>query len=292
MGDLDDMALFAAVVRAGSFTAAASELGITKQAVSRRVAGLEASLGVSLLARSSRSMKLTEAGAQLLPACEEIVARASEARAAVHRSQHDLGGWLRVTAPEVLGHELLMPVVAELARSHPALRFELLMTNRVVDLIEEGFDVALRLGEPAKGAGARLLGRARGLYLASPRYVEARGEPRSLRDLGRHACIVSTAGERWSLGGRSVAVEPALVVNTHEAVHRAVLAGLGIARLPEALASADLEAGRLRALFGGRPAIAGPVHAVWRTEPYVPRRVAALVRLLVEHAEAWPPLSR
>jgi len=86
-------------------------------------------------------------------------------------------------------------------------------------------------------------------------------------------------------------VEPALVINTHEGVRRAAVAGLGIGRLPEALAAADLEAGRLRALLGGRAAIAGPVHAVWRTEPYVPRRVAVLVDMLVERAKAWPPLS-
>lgn len=291
MSDLDDMALFASVVQAGSFTAAASELGITKQAVSQRIAGLEASLGVSLLARSTRSMKLTEAGEQLLPACRDIVARAAQARAAVHRSQRALGGWLRVTAPEVLGNELLIPVVAELSRAHPALRFELAMTNRVVDLIEEGFDVALRLGEPAKGAGSRPLGRVRGLYVAAPSYVERRGAPSGLRDLARHACIASAAAERWSLGGRSAAIEPSVIVSTHEAIHRAALAGLGVARLPEAIAAADVEAGRLTVLFGGRPAIAGPVHAVWRTDPYVPRRVEALIDLLVERARSWPPLS-
>lgn len=287
--DLDDMALFATVARAGSFTAAARALGITKQSVSERVGKLEQRLGVSLLARSTRSMRLTEPGERFLRACESVVALAEEATREIAKGREEPKGLLRVTAPEVLGHELVLPVVAELRARHAGLRFALALTDERLDPIEAGLDVALRLGEVPKGASARLLGHAKQLFVASPELIARHREPRTLAQLEGLPCVGRAAAERWTLAGRTRRIEPAVVVSTHEGLLRAARLGLGVTRIAEALAADDLRKGRLVALFDARPALAGPVHALHR-EP-LSRRVELFLEVLERHARRFAPLG-
>ena len=288
---LNDMALFAAVVREGNFTAAGRALGITKQSVSERVAKLEASVGVRLLARSTRTMQLTEPGERFHQACVEVVSLAEEAARAARRADSEPSGLLRVAAPEVLGHELLLAAVAELRCSHPGVLFELALSDQSVDIIKDGFDLAIRLGDLPKGLSSRKLGQAKRLFVASPELLEAQGSPRNLADLGSIAFVGRARVERWSLARRTVTVEPAVVVSTHEGLRRAACLGLGVARVAHALVNDDLRSGRLRALFDGRPALQGPVHAVWRTGSLVPRRLELFLDVLVHRAKEWAPLA-
>ena len=292
---LDDMSLFVVIVREGSLTAAARALGITKQSVSERLMKLERALGVGLLARSTRRMRLTDPGERFHRACLAVVTLADDAVDDVRRADSELRGRLRITAPEILGHELLLPAVAELRREHPGVRFELLFSDERFDLIDAGFDLAVRLGDPPKGLSAMNLGRAEQVYVASPELLGAAphgpGAPRTLAKLGELPCIGRAKVERWSLGRRSLRVEPAVIVSTHEGLRRAACLGLGVARAPKALVSADLERGRLELLFDGRPAMHGPVHAVWQTGAYVPRRLELFLEVLARRARAWPPLG-
>jgi len=288
---LDDMALLATVVHEGSFTAAARALGITKQSVSERVAKLEGALGVALLARSTRSMRLTDPGERYHRACVSVVSMAEEAAHDVRRAHAEPSGLLRVTAPDILGHELLLPAVAELRAKHPGIRFELLLTDQRIDLIEGGFDVAIRLGDPPKGLDARALGVGTQLYVASPHLLAERDEPRSLAQLAKLPCIGRSPVERWMLGRRSLRVEPAVVVNTHEGLRRAACLGLGVARVSHALVAEDVRRRRLQVLFGGRPALRGPVHAVWRTRAHIPRRLELFLDVLTARASDWAPLA-
>ncbi|MCA9607242.1 MAG: LysR family transcriptional regulator [Myxococcales bacterium] len=287
---LDDMPLFAAVVREGSFTGAARALGITKQSVSDRVARLEAELGVTLLARSTRRMQLTEPGERYHRACLAVVALADDAANEVRRTQREPGGLLRVTAPEVLGQELLLPVIAEVRAKHPRIRFELDLDDARVDLIERGMDVAVRLGDVPKGLASRRLGVARQVYVACPDLVGDR-ELRGLSALADLPCVGRAPVERWTLGRTTVRVEPDVVVTGHEGLRTAACLGLGVARISAALVSEDVRDCRLRVLFGGRPALRGPVHAVYREGSPRPRRLDLFLDTLVRHAARWPPLA-
>ena len=284
------MALFAVVVREGSFTAAARALGITKQSVSERVAKLEAELGVGLLARSTRSMRLTEPGERYHRACVAVVALADEASREVRQAHSEPSGLLRIAAPEVLGHALVLPAVAELRQRHPGLEFELALEDRRVDLIQGQFDLAVRLGEAPKGFSATKLGEAKLLYVASPKLLEGH-DPRTLAQLTKLPCVGRARVERWALGRRSVRVEPAVVVSSHEALRHAACLGIGVARAAQALVEEDIRRARLRVLFDGRPALQGPVHAIWRTGAHRPRRLELFVEALVRLAKAWAPLA-
>ena len=289
---LDDMALFATVVREGSFTAAARARGVTKQSVSERVAKLERELGVGLLARSTRRMRLTDPGERYHRACVSVVSLAEEAAQDVRRAHSEPSGLLRVTAPDFLGHELLLPAVAELRERHPGVRFELVLSDKRIDVIEGGFDLAIRLGEPPKGLDARKLGIGKQLYVVRPDLLAARAQPRSLAGLGDLPCIGRSPVERWSLGRRTRRIEPAVLVNTHEGLRRAACLGLGVARVAHASVAEDVRGGRLEVLFGGRPALQGPVHAVWRTRALVPRRLELFLEVLEARAREWAPLGR
>jgi len=284
---LDDMALFAAVVRAGSFTAAGRALGVTKQSVSKRIARLEKAAGAQLLARTTRSMRLTDAGERFHRASEDIVARADDALRELSEDTDEVRGTLRVTAPVVLGESLVVDVAAGLRAVHPELRIELMLTDRFVNLVEEGFDVAVRLGQGASKTDAvQRLGEARQVYVASPSFISSHGEPEALAGV---PCITRENHERWRLGTRHVAVASALCVNTFAAIRRAALAGAGVARLPTVLVDEDIRQRRLVLLFDGAPAVEGPVCAVWREAAHVPHRVSLFVDELERRARDWPP---
>lgn len=284
------MALFAVIVREGSFTAAARALGITKQSVSERVAKLEAELGVGLLARSTRSMRLTEPGERFHRACAAMVALADEATQEVREAHSEPSGLLRITAPEVLGYALILPAVAELRRRHPGLEFELALDDRRVDLIQGHFDLAVRLGDAPKGFSATKLGEAKLLYVASPKLLETQ-HPQTLAQLAKLPCVGRARVERWALGRRSVRVEPVVVISSHEGLRHAACLGLGVARAAQALVEEDVRRGRLQELFDGRPALRGPVHVIWRTGAHRSRRMELFIETLARLARDWAPLG-
>lgn len=274
------MSVLAAVVRHGGFSAAARALGVSKQGLSDRVAALEAELGVRLLERTTRAVRPTEAGARYAEQCRALVALAEEANAGVRGAQVEPTGLLRVASTVSFGHAYVIDVVAEYLQSWPKVRAEVVLADRAVSLVDEGFDVAFWVEPPADRAlVARPLGRALAYYVAGPSYLATHGEPASLADLARGRCI-GWATEEWSLGGgRPVRVEPHLLVNSAQGALRAALLGAGVARLPGVLVGPHVAEGSLRVLFGGAPARSSTMCVVYagRFVPAKTRRFLDLV---------------
>ncbi|MEC9341740.1 MAG: LysR family transcriptional regulator [Pseudomonadota bacterium] len=249
---LDDMALFAEVVQAGSFTAAGSYLGLPKSSVSRRVARLERQLDARLLNRTTRALRLTDIGRVYFQHCQRLVHEAREAVAEVVDLQKEPAGTVRLSVASNFA-PLSGKLLADFLRQYETIRIELIASDRVVDLVAEGIDFALRFGAlPDSGLTARKLGTTRGMLCASPEYLERHGHPRNLDDLQHHTCIHYGLGPRdhvWRFHGehgmQTVEAVGRLAVNDFQTMGEAALHGLGIAALPDMLFGAQIEAGRL-----------------------------------------------
>ena len=287
---LDDMRVFAKLAEAGSLSAAARALGMPKQTLSRRLAALEQALGVTLATRSTRRLRLTDAGTAYASRCAEIVRQADEANLAVaDRSQGPIGT-LRITADPTFGEAFLPELVAEFVASFPKVSVEAVLTTRRVDLIEEGFDVAFRVGRMDDSSlVARRLGAARLCYAASPDYLRSRGTPEHPSDLSEHDCIAlvpQPGHSRWPFRGPKglllETVSGRVRVNALPMARRAALAGLGIANLPAFACREDLLAGRLVAVLAEWVPDAGFVHVVYPPSRYLAAKIRRFVDLAVE----------
>jgi DNA-binding transcriptional LysR family regulator len=294
---LEDMRLFAQVAERLSFTAAARALGLPKQTVSRRVGELERALSVRLLHRTTRRLHLTELGAAYAERCAEVVRLADEANRSVTDAGATPRGTLRVTADPVFGEAFLPALVVEFARRWPEVQVEVVLTRRRVDLVEEGFDVAFRVGRGEDGAlTATSLGPARVRYCATRGYLARRGVPRTTEDLREHDCILvlgDGSPVRWPfrVKGRDVLVpvEGRLRFNSFALAHAAALAGLGIALFPEFACAAEVRRRRLVPVLDEWVAEVGAVWLVHVTRRYLTARVRAFVDLATERLAANPP---
>ncbi|MFY0530063.1 LysR substrate-binding domain-containing protein [Archangium gephyra] len=292
--DLNELLVFAKVVQAGSFTAAARGLRMPKSTVSRKVSELEERVGAQLLQRTTRKLRLTDVGQAYYEHCARIVAEAEQAELAVTRMQAAPHGLLRVTAP--LTFSFLGPIVAEFLKRYPEVQLELVCTDRSVDLVEEGFDVAVRAGRLADSSLiARKLGDIARVVVASPDYLEERGVPRSPKDLERHDCLVFGAGMEgnvWTLhsGSRSVqvSVRARIAVNEPDMLRAVALGGAGVTLLPTLLNAADLTTGRLRRILPDWSSPGAPVHAVYPGSRHHSPKVMAFLDFL---RERWPEHS-
>ena len=256
MADLAGIEVFVKVVELAGISAAARAAGLAKSSVSREIARLEARLGVRLLQRNTRALKLTEAGAEYYARCAVIVAEAEAAERAVSQVAQAPRGLLRVTATVGFGARYLAPLMVDYMAAYPDVRVELQLLDRRGNLIEEGFDLAGRRGTLEDSALiARRLGTIERVLCAHPGYLARRGAPQLPEDLRRHACLSVDAEQRhWTLGGTTVTVPWYLACNQVEVVREAALAGAGLALLPRFLVADDLAAGRLvQALAGARP---------------------------------------
>ena len=288
---LDDMRLFARIAEAETLTAAARVLGMPKQTVSRRLADLENALGVPLVARTTRSLRLTDVGRAYATRCAEVARLAREANLSVSSEHDEPSGTLRITADPTFGHALLPDLVAAYANRHREVRVEVQLTNRIVDLVEEGFDAAFRVGHlDDSSLVSRRLGAARLVLCASPAYLQERGIPRGPADLERHDCIeLSPQGgpTRWPLAGpggiEAVTVTGRIRVTGIPMAQRAALAGLGIAALPRFACADDLRDGRLVPVLETWSAEVGGVFVVYPAHRILTARVRALVDLAAEH---------
>ncbi len=285
---LDDMRLFAKVAQARSFTTAARQLGIPKQTLSRRIAELEHALDVQLLLRTTRRLHLTDAGAAYAERCAEIVRLADEAHRDLTDSRTTPRGKLRITADPLFGDAFLPELVAEYAARWPDVHVDVVFTRRKVDLVEEGFDIAFRIGDIDDPAmQATRLGPARVRYCASPAYVRRRGAPATPEDLRDHECILvvgESSATRWPFRGKKglalVPVAGRLQSNSFALAHTATLAGLGIAIFPEFACADDLRRRRLVTVLDDWRVDVG---AVWLVHPRA-RFLVARVRTFVELA--------
>jgi DNA-binding transcriptional LysR family regulator len=261
---LSDLAVFVAVVSAGSFTSASEKLDLSKSMVSKCVNRLESSLGARLLHRTTRRLRLTEAGAALYETSASALSVIEDAQLAVSNLQGTPRGVLKVSASLAFGTVVLPGLVRELTREHPDLAVNLLLDDRHVDLVREGIDIALRItGEaPDSSMVYRRLGPNRQVVCAAPDYLERRGVPKTPADLASHECIAHsqrTTPREWHFtsptGGKvSVRINGRIAVTNALAVRACALEGLGIIELNSYIVGADITAGRLvRLLDGYRP---------------------------------------
>lgn len=285
-----DMLLFAAVVREGGFTRAARVLGLTKQTVSMRIARLEQALGVRLLERTTRRVRVTESGAAYAQRCAAIALEVEQANDEVQRRQAEPVGLLRVSAPMLYGRRFLAPVIARFLGRYPGLRLELALADRRVDLIEEGIDLAIRIGAlDDSSLTARKLDEGHIYYLASPRYLKTHGMPKA-SELRSLRCIAVRPHETWQVGAVRARIEPVLVANDLEVACAAAVGGVGLARLPSLVCAREVRAGRLVVLFAGEAPQPRPVYAVYPSRQHLPTKVRAFIDCLGELVKPMRPL--
>lgn len=286
-GRIQEMLVFASVVREGGFTKAARKLGIAKQSVSDRVARLETHLGVRLLERSTRLVRPTEAGAAYFVRCDRIASEIEEANQEVRARQSEPQGHLRISSPYLFGRRFLAPVISRYMKSFPNVRVDLVLEDRRANLIEEGFDLAIRVGKlDDSSLSTRLLGSARISAVASPKLVQ-RHRLRAPKDLTKVPCIGLRPREEWVWGTDRQSVKPHLVVNDLEIAADAAVADLGVAYLPDLVTGQHLRSGKLVRVFGEVAPV--PVFAVFPSRAFLPIKVRAFVdRLLAARLLEMP----
>ncbi|MCU7871985.1 MAG: LysR family transcriptional regulator [Candidatus Thiodiazotropha sp. (ex Lucinoma borealis)] len=250
------MLAFVKVAEHGGFAPAARELKLSTSAVSRQVMELEDWLDVQLFNRTTRHVSLTDAGREYLDHCKGLVSGMDELEVSARDQVSVPRGRLRVTAPVFMGKQLLGPLLPGFLDQYPEVSVELQLLDRFINLIDEGFDLALRIGDLRNSTlMARKLGDIKLCLVASPNYVKQAGKPKTASDLKRHNCIVDTAphhGNRWPIGANgktSPSVSGNLTVNSGELVRELALADTGIALLPEFFVANDLAEGKLVALL-------------------------------------------
>lgn len=276
---------FVEVARLGSFSAAAAKLAISTSSVSRSVTHLETRLGVRLLQRTTRSLHITEAGHAYFRRCETLLARLDAADALADESGEPFSGRLRMSVSSGLSDVKIMPALNQFMRTHPQLSIELFVGNRYVDLVDEGYDLAIRVGQPSNdGLIVRRIGENARALVASPRYIEHRGRPRRPAALAQHSLLVlanAAPGQPWQFtrGIEQADIVPRgqLLSNHTPALRQAAIAGLGIAVLPAMLIEQDLADGSLLELLPKWARHKQPINAVFPSSRYIPARVRALV---------------
>ena len=285
------MTAFACVAETRSFSGAARRLGTSKSVVSRQIMALEAHLGARLFHRTTRSMTLTEAGEGYYERVSRILADIDEANLSVTRLQAAPRGRLRVNAPMSFGIRHLAPAIPDLLARYPELEIDMTMNDRFVDLIDEGYDVAVRIGRLTESAlVARKLAPLRRVVCASPAYLAARGIPEQPSDLSTHDCLSYSnmaLSDEWSFVGRdgkpiSVAVKGRLRVNNGETLRIAALRGMGLVNQPSFIVGADLQAGTLVGVLTEHMSQDGGVYAVYPHSRHLSPKVRAFVDFLAE----------
>jgi DNA-binding transcriptional LysR family regulator len=283
---LGELEAFSAVAEAGGFTAAARALGRTTSGVSKQVRALEERLGARLLNRTTRRVSLTEVGVAFQERVRGILHDLEDAELAIGALQDEPRGLLRVGAPMDFGRLALADGLASFAARHSELRLEVELSDRFVDVVDEGFDLVVRIANlPDSSLVARRLGPCRRVLCAAPTYLDAHGRPVRPSDLGEHV-VVGYAYERtrrWTFrtegGEQHVDVEPVHLANNGEMIRKMLVQGLGCALLPTFLVGDDLRAGRLEVLL---PDLLDADTGIWAVTPHR-KLLATKVRLLLDH---------
>ena len=303
-GEILAMVYFARVVQAGSFTGAASKLGVSKSVVSAKVADLEEQLRVRLLHRTTRKLSLTQEGLALFERCVRVVSAADEAAIAAEGAGDTPRGSLRINAPIAFAQEYLAAPMASYLAQNPDVRIELGMSDRVIDLVDEGVDLALRVTSNLQGAGliARKLASDRTVLCASPAYLARKGTPLSPQDLVHHDCCVYSLlkiSDEWRFRDRgskeiyAVPIAGRLSAASGAVLRQVALAGMGLVVLPAFMVAADVVAGRLRPVVDSFHGVDLGIYAVYPQTRRPPGKVRSFVDLLVTHFRTprWAPIS-
>jgi len=280
------MAVFAKVVEHQSFTAAARDLGMSKSAVSKHVSGLEDHLGARLLNRTTRRLALTEIGTAFYERCSRLLEEAEEAELTVTRMSAEPRGELKVSMPFSFGRLHVMPLMCGFMRAHPHVDLDLTLDDRFVDLIGDGYDLAIRIGSLADSSLiARKLAPSRHVVAAAPDYWQARGVPQAPRDLADHDCLVYSylrTGTQWRIGQDTVRVSGRLQANNGDVLLQAAIAGHGVVMLPSFILWEAVRAGQLVPALEDQAAEPVDIHAIY---PHS-RHLSAKVRAFVDHLAA------
>jgi DNA-binding transcriptional LysR family regulator len=297
MADLDALETFATAARTGSFAGAARVLGITPAMVGRRIQSLEHRYGTRLIERTTRAQRLTEAGEAFLARAEAVLDAAAELDDSMSAAPGQLEGRIRMTGPATLGVYSLAGIVARFQAANPAVTVEMILADRRMDLIADGFDFAVRIAELQNSSMiARRVGTYRLLLVASPAYVERHGAPQSPAELSTARCLINlnmSPRNRWPLsrnGKQEIAeVEGGLQIDNGEALRVATLEGAGIAYMPTDLVGEDLAAGRLVPILPDWQMLTIPIHLIHPSRR-VPRRVAVLMEMLASELKQSHPI--
>ncbi|WP_024930238.1 LysR family transcriptional regulator [Methylophilus sp. OH31] len=294
--DFNEAAVFVKVVQAGSFSAAARQLGLPTSTISTRVARLERRLGVTLLQRTTRRLNLTEAGALYFEHASTGLGYLLEAEAALDEARQQPQGVLKVTAPADLGDALLGGLVTQMQRTYPALSLELMLTERYVDLVAEGVDVAIRTGELRDSSLiAKSLGTIQWALFASPSYLQLAGQIATPTDLSQHQCVQFTPMGRhqWDLQRGTTAIRVPLaartLVNSIGVVRAMAENGQGVALLPTFICQPTVETGGLQHVLPEWRGRADAVHLVYPKQRFMPPKLRGFIDLAV--AELKPLFS-
>lgn len=299
MDQLSSMRLFVRVVEMGSFSAVAQQMDVARSVVTRQIAALEAHLGTKLIARSTRRLNITSAGAAYLEKCREILDLIEEAETGIADEHQAPRGHLRITLPFSFGVRHMMPMFADFMAIHAGVSIEVDLNDRRVNLIEGGFDLGIRIsGRLDSGDVARKIGSTRAVTVASPEYLKQRGRPVHPRDLAKHECLAYVLTERssWSylIDGeiRSFPISGRLEANNGDVLLDAAIRGIGITRAPTFMAEQAINERQVEVLLADFPAPELGIYAVFPGNRYVPHRVRALVDYLAERIGPNPPWDR
>lgn len=280
---------FARAYELGSFSAVAREMGITQSTVSKHIAALETALGVQLFARTTRQLSPTHEAARLYESVQLLLDAADAIPGSLASARAEPAGLLRLSLPDSYGRAQLMPHVLAFMAAYPKVRLDIRLSDQTVALVEEGVELAVRLGELGSSTlVARSLGIVEHFVVATPAYLDAHGEPRDPTELAGHHCIVYTGsakGQRWvfeSEQGRSVVeVTSRLGLDSADAIYAAVLAGAGIARLPGWIVEPGLASGAVRALLPDHYPLPMPVNFVYPQTRVLSARARAFIDFVV-----------
>lgn len=298
MDRFSEMQAFVAVVDAGSFVKAAEHLALSKPAITRYVGNLEARLGVRLLHRTTRRLSLTEEGAVFHARCQELLGGLSEAEAEISSRAGEASGLIKVNAPLSFGIVHLAPLWGTFQALHPKVRMEVSLNDRLVDLVEEGYDLAIRIAQlPDSSLISRKLSATRAVLCAAPEYLRQHGHPAHPAELAAHRILAYSqlgTGDEWTFTGPqgpvSVKTRPVFHANNGDTCRSAALQGHGMIMQPSFLIGEDLRSGALVEVL---PEFRGPefgIYALYPSRKFVAPKVRLLIDFLIEHFQQppWP----
>lgn len=281
--ELELMGLFATVVEQGSFTRAAELLDMPKSSVSQKISRLESQLGVRLLQRTTRRLSLTPQGELYVEHCKGLLVLARSANLAMARLRSAPAGRVRITAPEATGTLLLGKILAEFRALYPDVVLELTLSDEQLDLVGEGYDLALRAA-PLKDSSliCRRIGQVARHLVAAPAYLSERGAPQQLSELGLHACLVHTALPIWPLQEGGWRVRGACISNSLLALRELALHGGGIALLPDHVCRGDLAAGRLQKVLPDLAIPPNPFYLIYPSREHLAPALRTLMDFVAD----------
>lgn len=293
--DLNEMAIFVHVVEAGSFTGAAKNLGLPKSTVSRKITQLEERLGVRLIQRTTRSLRLTDTGNAYYNHCSRILSEIEEANIAVTQMQSTPTGTLRITAPVLFGSTVLSSLVAEYMEQHPQVTMDLVLSEQKLDLVQEGIDIAFRVGQLEDSSLiGRHLGDVRLILCASSDYIARHGMPASPGELQQHSLLTASEWNTWHLTGPedkevNINVKARVHVNDFASLYTLALSGVGIAPLPLIIAASAVRNRTLAPVLPEWPLEASPIHALYPSNRHLSAKVRSFVDYVISSVRPNPP---